>query len=159
MTTLTKPRPLHPHLTNKFATIQHNVNVLAITWEKLQQATSDDLETLSSLIRESFPIERKHECSADVIAFWPYRNSLHLYDGVFLYKDRIVIPRSLQNNALESLHAAHQGCSSMNITAESTVFWPNITRNIEITRQLCKWCNQKLTKNSTSHTNHSNNTI
>ena len=125
------------------ATIQHNVNnVLAITWEKLQQATSEDLEMLSSLIREGFPIERKHECSADVIAFWPYRNSLHLYDGVVLYKDRVVIPRSLQNNALESLHAAHQGCSSMNLTAESTVFWPNITRDIERTRQLCKWCNQ-----------------
>ena len=35
----------------------------------------------------------------------------------------------------------------MNLTAESTVFWPNITRDIEKTRQLCNWCNQNAPSN------------
>ena len=59
-----------------------------------------------------------------------------------MYKDRVVVPPSLRLNALESIHAAHQGASSMISTAETTVFWPNITKDIASTRHLCKWCNR-----------------
>ena len=42
----------------------------------------------------------------------------------------MIVPPSLRLNALESIHAAHQGSSSMMSTAESTVFWPNITKYV-----------------------------
>ena len=125
------------------AMIQGDVNkVIATSWDKLQQATFEELEPLSKMIQEGFPPEKKSTCTDDVASFWPYRDSLYIYDGVVMYQDRVVVPLSLRKSVLESIHAAHQGCSSMNLTAESSVFWPNITKDIERTRQLCKWCNQ-----------------
>ena len=124
------------------AMVRRNVNnVMATTWDKLQLSTFEELESLTNTIHEGFPSE-KHSCSNDVLPFWPYRNSLYIYDGVVMYKDRVVVPPSLQKSVLASIHAAHQGCTSMTSTAESTVFWPNITIDIERIRQLCTWCNQ-----------------
>ena len=133
------------------ASVQRNLNnVTAITWKKLQETTTLELENLLSLIHSGFPSTKTDKLCSELAHFWPFRNCLHVYDGVVLYKNRVVIPPSLQRNVLDSIHAAHQGCSSMNLTAESSVFWPNITNDIQKTRQLCKWCNQNAPSNPKS---------
>ena len=63
-------------------------------------------------------------------------------DGVILYKDRIVIPPSLREEILNSLHAAHQGITAMIARAESSVFWPGITPAITDLRNRCNHCNR-----------------
>ena len=46
-------------------------------------------------------------------AYFRYDDALYLSDGVILYKDRVVIPVSLQYWVLNKLHLAHQGVTSM----------------------------------------------
>ena len=58
------------------------------------------------------------------------------------FKDRIVVPPSLRENVLTSLHSAHQGISRMNARAESCVYWPGITKAITKLRENCKDCNR-----------------
>ena len=71
-----------------------------------------------------------------------FRKHLYSSDGVIIYKDRIVIPPSLQSSCLSALHAAHQGTSTMTAKAEASIFWPGITNNIQTTRVNCSHCNR-----------------
>ena len=57
-----------------------------------------------------------------------FRENLHSVDGVVLYKERIVIPPELRPEILKALHSAHQGITAMTSRAESSVFWPGITK-------------------------------
>ena len=71
-----------------------------------------------------------------------YKHSLYLGQDVILYNDRVIVPASLQKAVLDSLHAAHQGVSAMESRAQSIVFWPGITLDIQQTRDECYDCNK-----------------
>ena len=51
--------------------------------------------------------------------------------------DRIVIPQGLRQEILDVLHSAHQGVSGMLARAQTSVFWPGISRDIESKREHC----------------------
>ena len=59
-----------------------------------------------------------------------------------MFKDRVVIPPSLRNNILKTLHSAHQGISSMTSCAETSVFWHGITPAITAMQTQCNHCNR-----------------
>ena len=80
--------------------------------------------------------------NAGVSAFWTYRESLYISDGVIMYCDRAVIPASLRDDVLQILHSAHQGVSSMESRARAIVFWPGMTSDIQSTRDKCAACNR-----------------
>ena len=58
-----------------------------------------------------------------------------------MYKDRVVVPPSLRKCIAESLHAAHQGVSTMERRAQSIVFWPGMVNDIQQVRAKCNDCN------------------
>jgi hypothetical protein len=74
--------------------------------------------------------------------YFQFREHLYTIDGVILYKDRIIIPPSLREEAVSALHAAHHGVTSMISRAESSVFWPGITPAITALRARCDHCNR-----------------
>ena len=61
---------------------------------------------------------------------------------VFDHDTRVLIPPSLRADILQSLHAAHQGVSSMNERAKASVYWPGITNDIHAARSMCSNCNR-----------------
>jgi len=63
-------------------------------------------------------------------------------NGVILYKSLVVIPPSQRNTVLQALHAAHQGISIMTVRAETSIFWPGITKCIIKLREQCQNCNR-----------------
>ena len=71
-----------------------------------------------------------------------FKNSLFLGQGVILYKDRVVVPKSLRKCVLVNLHSAHQGVSAMESRAQAIVFWPGMTLDIQQTREDCYDCNR-----------------
>ena len=74
--------------------------------------------------------------------FWEARESLRCSDGVILYKDRIVIPSSLRKQIVDNLHSAHQGVSSMYSRAQTIVYWPSLTSDLEEARNACRSCHR-----------------
>ena len=64
-----------------------------------------------------------------------------MFDGVFLYGERIVIPEGLRKQILSILHAAHQGVSGMLSRTCSAVYWPKLYEDIRKTRDSCGTCN------------------
>ena len=114
-------------------------NLTAVDWETIAEETKRDrvLTQLSQAIREDF--SGKYPLISD---FHKYRESLYLQDDVILYCDRVVIPTVLRPTVLNSLHSAHQGTTSMQLRAQSIVFWPGMTNDIITRRKRCVECNK-----------------
>ena len=114
-----------------------------ITWDDIRLATTSDA-TMSQLIeliedglqdnRDAFPPALR--------CYYQFRDGLSSFDGVVLYKDRVVIPPPLRPRILDALHSAHQGVSQMCSRAESSFFWPGMTPAITEARARCSSCNR-----------------
>ena len=86
-------------------------------------ATNSDevIVKLIEIIESGMP-EFRHLLPTELRPYHQYRDSLYTVDGVVMYNERRVIPPSLRSSVLESLHAAHQGVSSMISRAEHASF-------------------------------------
>ena len=113
-----------------------------ISWEMVRKATMED-ETLSDLkilMQEGMPPIQ--DLKRNVRAFHQYADHLYSIDDVVMLGQRIIIPKSLQQEVLRSLHAAHQGINAMCQRAADSVFWPGITTDITRIRNECKDCHR-----------------
>ena len=121
----------------------------AVTWERVQAESREDNVTslLIKYINCGFP-QSKKDLPKEIRQFWEIREHLYAYEGVILYKDRIVIPPLLQSRIVENLHSAHQGVTSMFSRAQASVYWPGMTADIENARSNCRTCH----RNAPSHT-------
>ena len=117
--------------------------LFAVTWEKVKAESKCDKTSISLVNRISngFPNTKK-EMSDEIANYWEFKGHLTSTDGVVLYKDRIVIPVALRGRIIENLHSAHQGVSGMLSRAQTIVFWPGITVDIEDARKNCRVCHR-----------------
>ena len=117
------------------------IDVRAITMGRVKEAAANDSE-MQALVRtiiNGFPAER--DCLPPYLQpYWNLRDELSCIDGVPLYNCRIVVPRSLRTEVLDSLHSAHQGVVGMKARARASVYWPNINAAIGSRRAQCKTC-------------------
>ena len=122
--------------------------ITSTTWDLVRTATTSDetLNELLKIIENGFPNSSK-EIPQHLRAFFPLRDHLSTVDGVIIYNDRVVVPTSLRHNVIATLHAAHQGVSTMIARAESSVFWPGITKDIHNVRDRCHQCNRNAPSN------------
>ena len=66
---------INAHLQNSYTPLVNNLtisaiqsslnNVFAVTWDRLQKSTFEELEPLTNLIHESFPLSKKTECAPE----------------------------------------------------------------------------------------------
>ena len=115
----------------------------AVTWDEIRVATASDtnMNLLVDLVENGFP-ESRSDLDPEVKIYYQYRDSLSTFDGVVMYRDRIVIPPSLRDKVLSGLHSGHQSVSSMCSRAERDVFWPGMTPAINDLRAQCTACNR-----------------
>ncbi|KAL8583505.1 hypothetical protein ACOMHN_056315 [Nucella lapillus] len=117
-----------------------------VTWEKVQTATASELHHLTEIIQSGFP-DNRQDLPAALREYFQFRDDLTTIDGVITYKDHVVIPPSLRQEVLSTLHAAHQGTTSMISRAEASVFWPGIATAIHTMRSSCSHCNRNAPSN------------
>ncbi|RUS74671.1 hypothetical protein EGW08_017577 [Elysia chlorotica] len=117
--------------------------VKSVTWDNVRLATASDpiMIALSKTIEDGFPDDRTH-LPPEIREFYQFRENLSTFDGVILYHDRVVVPPSLRDKILQTLHSAHQGVSQMLSRAETSFFWPGMTPAITETRARCSSCNR-----------------
>ncbi|XP_046582876.1 uncharacterized protein K02A2.6-like [Haliotis rubra] len=129
------------------ATLQSAASAISslepITWNKVKVATTSNVSMakLVDLIETGMP-ESRLELSTALREYHQFREHLHMVDGVVLYKDRIVIPPALREDALTALHSAHQGVSSMMSRTEASIFCPGLTLAVTTLRTNCAHCNR-----------------
>ena len=90
----------------------------SLSWETISRETQRDptMKTLLEYIVAGFP-ESLPEHLSSLKPYWRYRDYFYESDGVILYNDRVVMPPTLRSRALDTLHSAHQGVSSMEARA------------------------------------------
>ena len=113
----------------------------SVTWDDIRLATTSDpmMSRLTCLIEDGFPDGSK-DPHPEIRQYHQYRDKLTTFDGVVLYRDRIVVPPALRDRILAALHAAHQGVTQMCARADSSIFWPGMTPAIIDTRARCSYC-------------------
>ena len=104
-----------------------------------ESATDNEVKQLVELVRSGIP-DNKEQWPENLANYYRVRNDLSEKDGVLSYRKRVIIPRSLRQEVLNILHAAHQGCSSMEARASQSVWWPNLKKHIENKRASCQPC-------------------
>lgn len=97
------------------------------------------LRKVAQTIQNGWP-ETIKEVPKDVQPFYASRQCLSTTQGIIVYLDRIVIPKSLQDDIISRLHAGHQGIQSCRKLAAQSVWWPTINVDIEKTIQTCAVC-------------------
>ena len=114
-----------------------------ITWNRLVTESDKDpiISSLVKLITSGTPEDR---------ALWPegtreyhkLRSELSTTGPVVLFRERVIMPASLQPEALEILHSAHQGTTGMTARATSSVYWPGMLADISRKRAACTSCDK-----------------
>ena len=94
---------------------------------------------LITTIQNGFPITRQKPVQA-LREFWEVRNCLSTTNNIALLDRRLVIPSSLREKVLQTLHAAHQGVTGMSARANQSIYWPGMNSCICNYRANCKTC-------------------
>ena len=63
-------------------------------------------------------------------------------NGLVTMANRIVIPAEMQKEVLDRLHESHQGITKCRENAQSTVWWPNISKDIKDVVENCLKCRE-----------------
>jgi hypothetical protein len=114
-----------------------------VSWQDVLESTTNNpvMQMLSNVNIDGFP-PQKQQLPEQLRSFFAFREDLSLLEGVVMYRDRIVIPPNLRPRILSTLHSAHQGVTSMTSRAQSSIFWPGITADLEFSRETCSPCDR-----------------
>merc|ERR1712240_231911 len=84
----------------------------AVTLNKVRVATASELHDLVELVESGFPRHR-NEMPERLKDYYQLESEMSTEEGIIYYKNRVVIPPSLRQEVLDTLHSAHQGTSTM----------------------------------------------
>lgn len=71
---------------------------------------------------------------------WPTNKAKCLDDNILFYRERIIVPKSMRQHILKKLHVPHFGVNKTLKRAQTSVFWPCISNDIEQMISRCKKC-------------------
>ena len=91
-----------------------------------------------SYCKEGWPDKKK--VSSEVTAYWAVRTELTIADNLLLYRNRIVVPKSLQTETLRKIHQGHQGIVKCRERVISAVWWPGVFTQLEEFVKTCPIC-------------------
>ena len=109
--------------------------------KKIRTETALDpaLQQMKLYVTQGWP-ERIQDCDGAVQPFWTYKEQVSLENGI-LYKDsRFIVPRAMQPQMLQDLHAAHQGEEKTMSLARTYLFWNGMKADITNMVKTCMTC-------------------
>uniref|UniRef100_A0A0A9W2U6 RNA-directed DNA polymerase n=1 Tax=Lygus hesperus TaxID=30085 RepID=A0A0A9W2U6_LYGHE len=120
--------------------IHNNLPVSDILHSKIAEQTKEDV-TLQKVIQYiANDWERNSREDPKSSVYYKYRDSLTCRNGLVLLGHRIVIPQRLKSQMLEKLHAGHLGVNKCRSLAQATIWWPEISKDIETKVADCYVC-------------------
>ena len=83
---------------------------------------------------------QKKFISPEIAPYFKFKNNLTVCDNMLLFNNRIVVPKSLQRETLERIHAGHQGIERCRARVTVSVWWPGVMHSIAQRVQNCREC-------------------
>ena len=94
--------------------------------------------------------------------YFTFRDELAVVNGLILKGDRILIPKSLCEQCLKHLHKSHMGITKTLAHACTSVFWPDMGKDITNFLSTCSSCakyQDKQQKRTIPDIRHQHNTL
>ena len=110
--------------------------------ERIRQESEHDPQMLmlKELIIQGWPKDIK-QCLPPVRSFWNFRDELSFIDGVIVKGMRIIVLMKFRPELLSLLHDdSHLGIDKCIQRAKGSVYWPNISEDIESIVNKCAKC-------------------
>ena len=84
----------------------------------------------------------RHKLTADLKTYWLARGDLTIGENLLLYGGRVVVPKQLQDETVCKLHQGHQGIQRCRLRAQSAVWWPGISKQLNDFVSQCPECSR-----------------
>lgn len=117
----------------------------AATYEKFKEIQANQkndatCQFLTQFSTEGWPAKKAldQECRA----YWQHRSDIVVEDGLLMRGSRIIIPKAMRNQVLDSIHQGHQGIVKCRARARESVWWPGLSKQIELVKG-CTQCIQE----------------
>lgn len=107
------------------------------SFKTVQNLTRNDsvLSKIISYVKFGWP-NNDRSCNE----YSKFKKDLSIYDNVLLFRNRIVVPSELRANVLSILHSGHNGIVAMKAEARQSIWWPNLSVDIEELARSCNDC-------------------
>lgn len=117
--------------------------------QRIREETEKDYElnALKEIVYTGWPNNRQ-DVPQTCRPYWNYRDEIGLEEGILMKSRRIIIPRSMHKEILQKLHEPHLGIEKTQLRARMSVFWKNITKDIENVTKECQTCQRHLPSQS-----------
>ena len=106
--------------------------------------TAQQCDTICSKVRayclKGWP--DRHKLTADLKPYWLTRGDLTIGENLLLYGGRVVVPKQLQDETVCKLHLGHQGIQRCRLRAQSDVWWPGISKQLNDFVSQCPECSR-----------------
>ena len=79
--------------------------------------------------------------------YWEVQSELTLGDDLLLCGSRVVVPEALRAETLKKLHQGHQGIVRFRLRAQTSVWWPGVSKQITDLVKRCPECTRDATPN------------
>ena len=112
-----------------------------LSWSRLEAACSscEEYKLLHNTVKSGVS-DQSSDWDEKIKDFFQHRHSLTNIGPVVMLYDRPVIPKSLQNNVLEHLHAGHASATAMFERAATSLYWPHLRADMINFRAACLTC-------------------
>ena len=110
--------------------------------ETIQKATQEDttLQLLMQQMIKGWPKEGCRKLPDVLKPYWQFREHLAFEHSCITWKGRFFIPIALRPHCLKVLHNGHPGVTKMTLKAQSSMFWPGISKQIAKYIHSCAPC-------------------
>ena len=118
-----------------------SLNKLPINCHDIKKHTDEDksLSKLKSYILNGFP----SNLDSDLKEFKNIVDEISIVHGCLMFRNRVIIPKSIRAEVLECFHENHPGISAMKNLTRSVIYYFGLDKDVE---RLCKQC--KICQNS-----------
>ena len=93
---------------------------------------------MKSYVLNGWP--EKREIDINLKQFSSYKEELSSHEGLLLKGNRIIVPSSMRSEIKTLIHVGHLGIEKCINRARSSVFWPNINKEITDIVSNCSTC-------------------
>ncbi|RLU18028.1 hypothetical protein DMN91_010270 [Ooceraea biroi] len=121
-------------------TVVQHCGLSDFTMAKLvvSQQNDEECKILQKLILNGW--NNKQKLEADMKPYFSYYDKLSVNEGVIMFGPRVLMPKEQRKEALEALHLGHQGIIKCRNRANSSLWWPGISRDIKQKIKQCRVC-------------------
>lgn len=132
---------MHEDMENLIHAVIKSLPISDQKLKELREINKNDetFDIISKFCQEGWPT-KKSDVPLSAKPFWNVRNEIFIVDGILLKDNRIIIPSVWRSDILEKVHTGHLGIEKCKAKARQTIYWPNMSKDIEEMVSRCQDC-------------------